>query len=65
MSTEPSASPAAADPGRFAFTEDYPTVTTVSTETDAGVPGNWTVTFNFYGARGRVDLYLLRKPDEE
>ena len=36
----------------------------LQTETDAGVPGNWTVTFNFYGARGRVDLSLLRKAED-
>jgi hypothetical protein len=33
------------------------------TETDAGTPGNWQVTLNFYGARGRVDVSLLRKEE--
>lgn len=31
------------------------------TETDAGVAGNWQVTLKFYGARGRVDVSLVRK----
>lgn len=35
------------------------------TETDAGTPGNWTVTLNFYGARGRVDVSLLRKEETQ
>ena len=35
------------------------------TETAAGAPGNWQVTLNFYGARGRVDVSLLRKEDSQ
>jgi len=33
----------------------------LETETDPGVPGNWQVVLKFYGARGRVDVSLLRK----
>lgn len=33
----------------------------LETETNAGVPGNWHVTLTFYGARGRVDVGLVRK----
>ena len=35
------------------------------TETDAGAPGNWQVTLNFYGARGRIDVSLLRKEESQ
>ena len=46
-----------------AMVDSVPMEWQLTTETDAGVPGNWTVTFNFYGARGRVDLSLLRKEE--
>jgi len=48
-----------------AMVDSVPMEWQLTTETDAGVPGNWTVTFNFYGARGRVDLSLLRKEEGE
>jgi hypothetical protein len=53
--------------GAGALVDSVPMEWQLETETDVGVPGNWTVTFNFYGARGRVDLSLLRKDpgDEE
>jgi hypothetical protein len=47
-----------------ALVDSVPMEWQLETETDAGVPGNWTVTFNFYGARGRVDLTLLRKEED-
>jgi hypothetical protein len=47
-----------------AMVDSVPMEWQLQTETDAGVPGNWTVTFNFYGARGRVDLSLLRKAED-
>ena len=46
-----------------ALVDSVPMEWQLETETDAGVPGNWTITFNFYGARGRVDLSLLRKEE--
>ena len=47
-----------------ALVDSIPMEWELETETDAGAPGNWTVTLNFYGARGRVDVSLVRKEDE-
>lgn len=50
--------------GAGALVDSVPMEWQLETETDVGVPGNWTVTFNFYGARGRLDLSLVRREDE-
>lgn len=47
--------------GAGALVDSVPMEYELETETDPGVPGNWQVTLNFYGARGRVDVSLLRK----
>ena len=46
-----------------ALVDSVPMEWQLETETDVGAPGNWTVTFNFYGARGRVDLSLVRREE--
>ena len=51
--------------GAGTLVDSVPMEWQLETETDAGVPGTWQVTFNFYGARGRVDLSLVRKDDDE
>ena len=47
-----------------AVVDSVPMEWQLETETGAGVPGTWTITLNFYGARGRVDVSLVRKEDE-
>jgi hypothetical protein len=34
-------------------------------QTRTGQPGNWTVRFQFFGARGRVDISLTALPESE
>ena len=47
-----------------AVVDSVPMEWELETETSAGVPGTWTITLNFYGARGRVDVSLVRKEAE-
>jgi len=47
--------------GVGALVDSLPMEYSIDTETARGVPGNWHVTLNFYGARGRVDVSLIRK----
>jgi hypothetical protein len=47
-----------------AVVDSIPMEWELETETNAGVPGQWTITLNFYGARGRVDVSLVRKEAE-
>lgn len=44
-----------------ALVDSLPMEYSLDTETGSGVPGNWHVTLTFYGARGRVDVSLVRK----
>jgi hypothetical protein len=47
--------------GAGTLVDSLPMEYELDTETDQGVPGNWLVRLQFYGAKGRVEVGLQRK----